>query len=174
MPTTKRSENIKAQPSGGRTALTSFVAEYPQLFAGINLDADVYLSPFVRGSWHDFNPDTLRQFRDWLAGAGLYADGAMLSNYRSHRLQLEEVNAIAAQEFGSWDDVEPPRYPKSLLPGESKPWMLLWEQFRRHLVDLHYDDLSRWLVEAGISSSKIYSSQGFMAPRQWACPSRKR
>ena len=157
------------QAAGRR--LARFATEYPQLFAGINLDADVYLSPFVKGSWHDFNPDTLRQFRDWLAGAGLYADGAILSSYRSYRLGLEEVNVIAEQEFASWDDVEPPRdIPRVYVPGESKPWMFLWEQFRRHLVDLHYDDLSRWLVEAGISPSKIYSSQGFMAPRQWAMP----
>lgn len=157
------------QAAGRR--LARFAREYPQLFAGINLDADVYLSPFVKGSWHDFNPDTLRQFRDWLAGAGLYADGAMLSEYRSYRLQLEEVNEIAEENFASWDNVEPPRdIPRVYLPGESKPWMFLWEQFRRHLVDLHYDDLSRWLVEAGISSSKVYSSQGFMAPRQWAMP----
>ena len=157
------------QAAGRR--LARFATEHPQLFAGINLDADVYLSPFVKGSWHDFNPDTLRQFRDWLAGAGLYADGAMLSSYRIHRLGLEEVNTISAQEFASWDEVEPPRdIPRVYLPGDNKPWMFLWEQFRRHLVDLHYDDLSRWLVEAGISPSKIYSSQGFMAPRQWAMP----
>ncbi len=48
--------------------------------------------------------------------------------------------------------------------------MHLWERFRRHLVDLHYDDLSRWLVEVGIDPDKIYSSQGFMAPRKAAMP----
>ena len=112
----------------------------------------------MRGSWHDFNPDTLRQFRDWLSGsAGLYADGGDAVEATAHiAYQLEEVNAIAAAglSLADWDDVEPPRdIPSSLLAGcQSKPWMLLWEQFRRHLVDLHYDDLSRWLVEAGISS----------------------
>ena len=48
--------------------------------------------------------------------------------------------------------------------------MHLWEQFRRHLVDLHYDDLSRWLVEVGVDADKIFSSQGFIAPRNLAMP----
>jgi len=44
------------------------------------------------------------------------------------------------------------------------PWVREWEMFRRHLVKLHYDDLSRWLVEAGVPRDRIWSSQGLMAP----------
>ena len=156
--------------SAGRR-LAEFAAQHPSLFAGINLDADVYLSPFVKGSWHDFNPDTLRQFRDWLGGNGLYADGAILASYREQALTLAEVSEIAQKSYSQWSEVAPPRdMPRQFLPGESEPWMHLWERFRRHLVDLHYDDLSRWLVEVGIDSEKIYSSQGFMAPRKAAMP----
>ena len=36
--------------------------------------------------------------------------------------------------------------------------------FRRHLVHLHYDDLAQWLGEIGVPKSRIYSSQGFIAP----------
>jgi len=39
-----------------------------------------------------------------------------------------------------------------------------WELFRRHLVKLHYDDLARWLVAAGIPRDRIWTSQGLMAP----------
>ena len=157
------------QAAGAR--LVKFASEHPDLFAGINLDADVYLSPFVRGSWHDFNPDTLRQFRDWLSGSGLYADGGLLEEYREQAMSLEEVGQVAGLSFSDWADVSPPReMPRQYLPGASEPWMHLWERFRRHLIDLHYDDLSRWLVEVGIDPGKIYSSQGFMAPRKAAMP----
>lgn len=151
--------------------LAEFARDYPHLFAGINLDADVYLSPFVKGSWHDFNPDTLRQFRDWLSGTGLYAEGALLAAYREMTLSLEDVRRISQQDFADWEAVVPTReMPRQYLPGASEPWMLLWERFRRHLVDLHYDDLSQWLSDVGIDASKIYSSQGFMAPRKFALP----
>jgi len=40
----------------------------------------------------------------------------------------------------------------------------LWEQFRRHLVDLHYDELSQWVTESGIDRDRTFSSQGFGAP----------
>ena len=157
------------QAAGERVA--QFARQHPGLFAGINLDADVYMSPFVKGSWHDFNPDTLRQFRDWLSGTGLYADEALLAEYRANSLTLEEVKKIAGRDFVSWSTVEPPRaLPRQFLPGASDPWMHLWEQFRRHLVDLHYDDLSRWLIEVGVDADKIFSSQGFIAPRKFAMP----
>ena len=77
----------------------SLLANTPALFAGVNLDADVYMSPFVKGSWHDFNPDTLRQFRDWLSGTGLYADKAMLAEYRAYSLTLEELNKVAKKRL---------------------------------------------------------------------------
>ncbi|HEX8013585.1 MAG TPA: hypothetical protein VF814_22080 [Casimicrobiaceae bacterium] len=36
--------------------------------------------------------------------------------------------------------------------------------FRRHLVQMHYNDLAQWLFEVGVPEAKIYSSQGFIAP----------
>ena len=35
-------------------------------------------------------------------------------------------------------------------PSVDDPWTREWELFRRHLVHLHYDELARWLVDAGI------------------------
>ncbi len=52
-----------------------FASEHPDLFIGINLDPDVYVNPFFEGKqWYDYNPQTLRQFRDWLRGTGPYAN----------------------------------------------------------------------------------------------------
>ena len=163
-----KSRNLKA---AGKL-LAEFARNYPDLFIGINLDADLYLSPFVKGSWHDFNPDTLEQFRQWLSGSGLYSEGALLSDYRQQSMTLEEVNDVSGMQFGIWPEVEPPRtVPAQFLPDEtSDPWMVLWEQFRRHLVDLHYDDMSRWLVESGVSGDKIFSSQAFIESRRWVQP----
>ena len=41
-----------------------------------------------------------------------------------------------------------------------------YQEFRRHLVDLHYDELSRWANDAGIPSTHIFSTQGFDAPHE--------
>lgn len=153
-------------------ALAVFASEFPRLFVGINLDADLYLSPFVKGSWHDFNPQTLEQFRQWLRGAGLYAVDARLDQYREQSLSLEEVNLIAGKSFSSWEEVDPPREaPLQFLPSLAEdPWMKLWERFRRHLVALHYDDMSLWLMEAGVAQNKIFSSQAFIESRRWVQP----
>lgn len=153
-----------------------FSKQHPELFAGINLDPDVYMNPFFDSPkrWHDYNPQTLRQFREWLQGSGPYAgqttDGAPdLSRYRRPRpLTLKQVRKLAGEKFASWKDVDPPRvFPARI---DSDPWIREWELFRRHLVDLHYDELSVWLRQAGIDRRFIFSSQGFLAPRDKAMP----
>jgi hypothetical protein len=159
--------------------IARFAREHPELFVGVNLDPDLYLNPFFAGkAWFDYNPGTLRQFRHWLAGTGPYAGRREsgvpdLSAYRRAKpLTLADASRLAGRRFASWDAVDPPR----VLDHEAKPpywelpWVREWETFRRHLVDLHYDELSRWLVEAGIPRERIWSSQGFMAPLPWAMP----
>jgi hypothetical protein len=152
--------------------VAEFAAAHPELFAGVNLDPDTYLNPFFEEKqWYDYNPGTLRQFRQWLAGSGPYAikpprDAPDLSRYRrAHPLSLAEVRKLARKPFRSWDEVDPPRaFPREGTPFWLDPWVHEWEVFRRHLVDLHYDDLSQWLAEAGVAPSRIFSSQGFIAP----------
>jgi hypothetical protein len=127
---------------------------------------------FAEKQWYDYNPGTLRQFREWLAGTGPYAGrgGSGVPDLRSYRrakpLTLAQVNAIAGRHWKSWQEVDPPRsFPRGgPQPFWKDPWVREWEVFRRHLVHLHYDELAQWLVEAGISSDRIWSSQGLMAP----------
>ena len=158
--------------------IMAFAQEYPELFIGIALDADTYLNPFFdEKQWYDYNPGTLRQFREWLAGTGPYADQALLgvpnlSRYRrEHPLLLEEVRKLAGKAWRNWDEVDPPRtFSREGKPFWEDPWTHEWEVFRRHLVQMHYEDLSQWLIEAGVPKARIYSSQGFIAPPPSAFP----
>lgn len=152
------------------TIIRKFAQQHPDLFIGINLDPDLYLNPFFEGKqWYDYNPNTLRQFREWLRGSGPYTgqSGTVdLSRFRREKpLTLADVNALSGRQFARWEDVDPPRsFPVRGKPFWEDAWVREWEHFRRHLVDLHYDELSQWVAEAGIESKRIYSSQGFMAP----------
>jgi len=151
--------------------IRAFAQEHPDLFIGISLDPDVYMNPFFEGAqWYDYNPGTLRQFREWLQGSGPYAgkpaDGAPdLAKYRRSTAQtLASVRGLAKKRFPSWDDVDPPRSFKPEQTMLKTPWASTWERFRRHVVDLHYDELSQWVAETGIDRDRIFSSQGFNAP----------
>ena len=161
--------------------VAAFAREHPQLFVGVVLDSDTYMNPFfLQKEMYDYNPGMLRQFREWLAGTGPYAgrprDGAPdLSAYRRARpLSLADVNRLARQRWKSWADVDPPRrFPGSvrepeIKPGEQlvwdDPWYDEWDAFRKHIVDLHYDELSTWVRETGIPRDRIFSAQGFLAP----------
>jgi hypothetical protein len=163
--------------SAGRM-VAQFAATHPELFAGVNLDPDTYLNPFFEEKqWYDYNPGTLRQFRHWLAGSGPYASKAArdvpdLSRYRRARpLSLAQVRKLSGKPFRSWDEVDPPRvFPREGKPFWEDPWVHEWEIFRRHLVKLHYDELSQWLAESGVAPSRIFSSQGFIAPYPTAFP----
>ncbi len=156
----------------------AFVRAHPELFIGIALDADTYMNPFFdEKQWYDYNPGTLRQFREWLAGSGPYAgrpapDVPDLSRYRrKHPLSLDDVRKLSGKPWRTWESVDPPRaFPREGKPFWEDPWTHEWEVFRRHIVHLHYDDLAHWLTEVGVPKSKIFSSQGFIAPYPTALP----
>ncbi len=162
--------------------LVEFGRRHPDLFVGVNLDPDTYINPFfAEQQWYDYNPGTLRQFREWLSGTGPYAgrttaEAPDLSSYRRAKpLTLAEVNRLANRQWKRWQDVDPPRaFPRTevggALPFWRDPWVREWEIFRRHLVHLHYDELAQWLVEVGVPRDRIWSSQGLMAPRGDAMP----
>ena len=97
-----------------------------------------------------------------------------LSSYRrAQPLTLDEVNRLARRNWTSWDEVDPPRkFPGSLYrpmqPGDvniwDDHWYEEWQVFRQHVVGLHYDELSKWVHEAGIPKDRIFSAQGFISP----------
>src|SRR5205823_4734863 len=127
--------------------------------------------------WYDYNPGTLRQFRDWLKSSGPYAGKPPpgvpdLSRYRRKQpLTLAQVRKLAGKPWRTWEDVDPPRaFPREGKPFWEDAWTHEWEMFRRHLVKLHYDELSQWLAEVGIPPAAIFSSQGFIAPYPGSFP----
>ena len=165
------------------TIIAEFARSHPALFVGVNLDSDTYVNPFFeQREWFDYNPGTLRQFREWLRGSGPYAGqgGADVPDLRGFRrakpLTLAEVNRLARVQWTRWDEVQPPRR----LPREPSAavadapwddaWFREWDTFRKHLVALHYDDLARWTHEAGIDRDRIFTAQGFVAPEGDAKP----
>lgn len=158
--------------------IAQFARTDPELFIGINLDPDTVHNPFFEEQqWYDYNRDTIRQFRRWLAGTGPYEGrGGLgvpdLSRYRrAVPLRLAEVNRLSKRDFKHWNEVDPPRsFPRETNPFWNDPWTHEWEVFRRHLIDLHYDELSQWLTQVDIPSHRIFSSQGFMAPHDAAMP----
>ena len=160
--------------------IAAFARAHPDLFVGVTLDADTYMNPFFDGQqWFDYNPGTLRQFRDWLRTSGPYAGDTregvpdLSAHRRDKPLTLAEVNRLAKRNWRSWDEVDAPRrFPGSprdaLGPSDTAywddPWFGQWDVFRKHVIALHYEDLATWTSEAGIDASRIFSAQGFSAP----------
>lgn len=146
--------------------IVDFAKQYPQLYIGSNLDPDCYHNPFFEGEqWYDFNPQTLEQFRHWLAATGVYAQELKYCIQHTP-WSLPQLNRYLGAQFESWLEVEPPRHVncKPCTALEEKA-LTLWEHFRRHIIHRHYVDLSDWLVEAGLHQRMIFSSQGFTSPR---------
>ncbi len=140
--------------------IVKFSQAHPAHYVAINLDPDEYINPwFYLSQWYDYNPDTLRQYREWLFHLGPYADGAELaSSRREPALTLAEANRLAKQAWQDIKAVEPPRAGIDY----HDPWQQLWTQFKRHLVARHYADLAAWAVEAGLPAARIYTSQTFI------------
>jgi hypothetical protein len=170
-----KKRNVQAAAS----RIAQFMRADPDLVIGVNLDPDVYINPFfAEAQWYDYNPGTLAQFRHWLRASGPYAgeggDGLpdLRGLARDPPLALDGVRALARRPFAGWDDVDPPRVLSRdpAHPYWRDPWVREWETFRRHLVALHYDELARWVIEAGVPGDRVWSSQGLMAPAGDAMP----
>ena len=140
--------------------VVQFMHKHPQIYVAINLDPDEYINPwFYLTQWYDYNPDTLRQYREWLFHLGPYADGGELAFSRHEpKLSLAQVNQLAKQSWQTLEEVDPPRS----APDYSDPWQQLWTQFKRHLVARHYDDLAAWAAQAGMPEDRIFTSQTFI------------
>lgn len=140
--------------------IDEFSQEHPGHYVAVNLDPDQYINPwFYLSQWYDYNPDTLRQFREWLFHLGPYADDGPLAAHRYRpRMTLERLNELTGQSWATIEEVDPPRD----SPDYSDPWQQIWTRFKRHLVAQHYDDLADWVVEAGLPPSRVYTSQTFI------------
>lgn len=140
--------------------IVKFNQAHPGHYVAINLDPDEYINPwFYLTQWYDYNPDTLRQYREWLFHLGPYANGRELAfSRREPALTLADANRLAKQSWKDVSAVEPPR----LAIDYGDQWQQLWTQFKRHLVARHYDDLATWVVEAGLPTARIYTSQTFI------------
>ena len=82
----RRYKRRNLQAAARRVA--EFARQHPDLFVGVNLDSDTYANPFFEEhEFFDYNPDTLRQFREWLRGDGPYAGrgGAGVPDLRAFR-----------------------------------------------------------------------------------------
>lgn len=171
--TVRRYKRRNLQQAGRR--LADFARRHPDLYVGVNLDPDLYINPFFQGAqWYDYHPDTLRQFRHWLRGDGPYAGEPGMVDLRAYRrapLALADLQRLTGRRFENWNAVHPPD-PGTRTRFWKDPLFVLWEQFRRHLVDLHYDELSRWLTETGLPAAGIWSSQGFMSSSSSTVPVR--
>jgi len=140
--------------------IVSFREAHPEIDVAVNFDPDHYINPwFFQTQWYDYNPDTLRQFREWLFHRGPYADGGLGARKRFEpRLSLSSAARLAGTNFPDEDAVEPPRGPIDYRD----PWLQVWNHFKRHLIGQHYDDLASWAVEAGMPASGIFTSQTFI------------
>lgn len=151
--------------------IAEFARQHPDLFVGVALDSDTsMISSFLQKQIFDYNPGMIRQFREWLQGTGPYAGGEGkgsldLSRYRRERpLTLMDASRLAQQHWNSWDEVQPPRRIPTLASDWNDPWWQTWDAFRKHVVKLHYDELSMWVHEMGIAQENIFSAQGFVSP----------
>ena len=140
--------------------IVRFSKRHPGAYVAITLEPDLYINPwFFLTQWYDYNPDTLRQYREWLFHLGPYADGEELASTRhSPKLTLAEANRMGRATWTALDQVEPPRG----TPDYTDPWQQLWTQFKRHLVARHYDELASWVVAAGLPMDRVYTAQTFI------------
>jgi hypothetical protein len=120
-----------------------------ELLVGVSTDSEVLLNlhPYA-----DYNPLAVREFRDYLAGAGVYGPGGRWQA-DGRTLALRDLNARYGTRFRRWDHVSPPR------ENDGGPFWQDWQAFRELLVDHAVQEQVDWIREAGLPAEKIFSHQ---------------
>lgn len=120
--------------------IKAFADRSPDLFLGITTDPEIFHSPFY---WTDYNPDTIREFRDWLQ--------------RKYG-PISAFNLKFKMRLYSYEQIDPPRpiFGHSIggnAFGEE------WTAFKIALIDVAAEEEARWAAEMGLPASKIYTHQ---------------
>lgn len=120
--------------------IKNFADANPNLFAGITTDPEIFNSPFY---WTDYNPNTIREFRDYLQ--------------RKYG-PISAFNLRLRTRLSSYDQIDPPRpvFGHSIggdAFGEE------WTAFKIALIDVAVEEEVRWANEMGLQPNKTYTHQ---------------
>ena len=151
--------------------IASFAKNHPDLFAGVSLDSEISFCPagFSTVYNFDFNPDTIVQYRMWLAGVtGDYKATPQYSNpyikgsLKGRNLRLTDINRLYGTNFTSWQSVSPPKSkPNSIEPqdGTNTAQWADWLSFKSSMINEMLGTTTQWLADVGVPQAKIYSHQ---------------
>lgn len=136
------------------TRLTSFDAANPGIVVGVSLDSETIHQDYAN-VYGDYNPLTIREWREWLTGTGIYAAGQPYAGQgRSPAYtSISDFNADMGTAFASFAAIDPPR-----AAADNRFWRA-WSDWQRLVLKHHLQDMSDWIVQAGMPSNWVYSHE---------------
>jgi hypothetical protein len=162
--------------------LASFNNAYPDLFVGVSTDSEISMlaaSFYPKLSSYDYNPDTILQWRMYLAGNNWqpswsnknspYIGSGWLAG-KGLNLNLSQLNTKYGTQYSAFTQIPAPRVDETKMTtsnysvfvpesGFSASMWSDWQVFKETLVRNTLVKMKRWAVEEGIPADKIYSHQ---------------
>ncbi|NBC70067.1 fibronectin type III domain-containing protein [Paenibacillus sacheonensis] len=132
-------------------------AQHPDLFIGVSLDSEDWQYVWDSTRYSDYNPLSIAEWKEWLQGTGIYdsANGTYKGEARSPVFtSISQFNTAMGTSFATWSAVDPPR-----TRADGNPFWEEWTRWRTMLLKHHLQDMSNWLIEAGLPSNRIYAHQ---------------
>jgi hypothetical protein len=146
-----KSRNLKAASD----QVEAFRLAHPGLYCGVTLDSETLLSDDERRIG-DYNPMAIREWRQWLAGTGLYAPGGPYYAWRRMPAwsSIGAFNQAMGTHFASFNEVAPPR-----VRADADPFWKEWRRFSVQLVNDATEDMANWIRSRGLPEGTIFGHQ---------------
>ncbi|MFD2612477.1 fibronectin type III domain-containing protein [Paenibacillus gansuensis] len=137
--------------------LVEWRAAHPDLLVGVSLDSEDWQYVWDGTRYSDYNPLSISEWKEWLTGTGMYdpVNGAYKGEARNPVFtSIGQFNTAMGTSFASWNAVDPPR-----TRADGNPFWEEWSRWRTMLLKHHLQDLTNWLIEAGLPANRIFSHQ---------------
>ncbi|MFC4779511.1 hypothetical protein ACFO9Q_22255 [Paenibacillus sp. GCM10023252] len=131
--------------------------KHPDQLVGVSLDSEDWQYVWDGTRYSDYSPFSIQEWKEWLTGTGMYdpVNGAYKGEARSPVFtSLAQFNSAMGTSFASWAAVDPPR-----VRSDGNPFWEEWSRWRTMLLKHHLQDLTNWLIEAGLPANRIYTHQ---------------
>lgn len=137
--------------------LIEWRTQNPELLVGVSLDSELWQYVWDSTRYSDYNPLSIAEWIEWLNGTGMY--DATTGEYKGEArspvfTSISQFNTAMGTSFASWSAVDPPR-----VRNDGNAFWEEWTRWRTTLLTHHLQDLTNWLIEAGLPANRVYTHQ---------------
>lgn len=134
--------------------------QHPDLLVFTSTSSEYAQNVAANSEYCDYSEWSKQEFRDWLAGTGLYAGQGQYASLAALNNDANVNGAIGAGfPFATWSAVVPPTNVNWSTTSDTGRWWRKWNDFRINQVNQMVQQQIQWGFESGWSPDFLFGHQ---------------